>query len=190
MIKRKAGALNKIADALSRRQTLLTKMRVEVPSFDCLCDLYATDSYFFHVIQKLQEGVQSNFAWVDGFLFHSNQLCIPEGSLRLKLIQELHNEGHVGRDRTLQLVAASYFWPSLRKDVGKFVERCRVCHLAKVKATNVGLYMPLPIPTQAWTDVSMDFAMGLPRTQPGFDSIFVVVDRFSKMVYFIPTKRL
>ena len=86
--------------------------------------------------------------WVDGFLFWGNQLCITESSLRLKIIQELHNEGHVGRDRTLQLVAASYFWSTLHKDVGKFVERCRTCHHAKGKATNASLYMPLPIPTQ------------------------------------------
>lgn len=114
MIKHKVGALNKVADELSRRQTLLTEMRVEVPSFDSLCDSYATDPYFFHVIRKLQESVKLEFAWVDGFLFRGNQLCIPEDSLKLKIVQELHNEGHVGRDRTLQLVAASYFWSSLR----------------------------------------------------------------------------
>ena len=88
----------------------------------------------------------------------------------------------------LQLIHDSYFWSSMRNEVEGFVERCRVCQVSKGKATNTELYMPLPILTQPWTDISVDFVLGLPRTQRGNYSIYVVVDRLSKMVHVIPCK--
>ncbi|KAI9165278.1 hypothetical protein LWI28_010951 [Acer negundo] len=189
VLKHKAGVSNWVADALSQRVNLLSTMTIQVPGFDSFRDLFDSNTYFYEVMAAVQAGEKSKFLMVDGFLFRGNQLCVPDCSLRLQIIKELHGEGHVGRDRTLQLVKASYFWPTIRKEVERYVERCRICQVSKWKATNAGLYMTLPVPTQPWTDLSMDFVLGLPRTKRGSDSIYVVIDRFSKMVHFIPCKK-
>jgi hypothetical protein len=39
-----------------------------------------------------------------------------------------------------------------------------------------------------WEEIAMDFIMGLPRTQSGYDSIWVIVDRLTKVFYLIPIK--
>ena len=104
------------------------------------------------------------------------------------MLKEKHSGGldkHFGHEKTFSKLNESYFWPGMRTGIKRFVDRCRICQHSKGKRQNVGFYQPLPIPKRSW-DASMDFILGLLRTQRGFDSIFVVVDRFSKMAYFIP----
>jgi hypothetical protein len=50
--------------------------------------------------QDVSTGARGGFVLHNGFLFKGTQLCIPEGSLQLKIIKERHDEGHMGRDKT------------------------------------------------------------------------------------------
>ena len=51
------------------------------------------------------------------------------------------------------------------------------------------MYTPIVVPEKPWTNISLDFVLGLPKTSKGYDSIFVVVDIFLKISHFIPCKK-
>jgi hypothetical protein len=125
----------------------------------------------------------------EGLLFKENQLCIPKCSMRDNLLKEKHSGGlvgHFGHYKIFSQLSSSYYWPCMRTKVIKFVNICRIYRNAKGKRQNIGLYQPFPIPERPWDAISMDFVLGLLRTQRGCDSIFVVVDIFSNMAHFIP----
>ena len=94
--------------------------------------------------------------------------------------------GHPGRERTFELLTGKYFWPSMRKDVERFVANCHICRRTKPRRHAFhGTPLTLPVPDRPWQDITMDFVMGLPKSK-GFDAIWVVVDRLSKQRHFVP----
>jgi hypothetical protein len=93
--------------------------------------------------------------------------------------------GHFGVKKTENVLAAHFVWPKMRRDVEHYVSWCTTCNKAKSRLNTHGLYILIPIPSVPWEDISMDFVLELPRTKRGRDSIFVFIDRFSKMAHFI-----
>jgi hypothetical protein len=69
------------------------------------------------------------------------------------------------------------------------VARCDTCRQTKAEHQRpAGLLQPLPVPKWKLEEIGMDFVIGLPRTQKGNDSIWVIIDHLTKVAHFIPVK--
>ena len=76
-----------------------------------------------------------------------------------------------------------------KRDVAEYVALCDTCQRVKAEHQRpAGLLQPMKIPKWKWKEVGMDFIVGLPRTQSGYDSIWVIVDRLTKVAHFLPVK--
>jgi len=185
-IKHKSGKLNQGANALSRRHLPLFQLNACILGFEHLKSLYEDDEDFGELYKECKRHPKGDFLIQDGFLFKGPRLCIPKCGTRKLLIREVHDESladHFWENKTLIMLKEHYYWLSMSKDVQDVIKRCAACQVAKSHLLPHGHYMPLPVPTLPWEDVSMDFVLGLLRTQMSKDSIFVVVDRFSKMAF-------
>jgi hypothetical protein len=80
-----------------------------------------------------------------------------------------------------------YWWYGMKIAVAEYVPLCDNCQRVKAEQQRpAGLLQLLKIPEWKWEEISMDFIVGLPTTQSGYDSIWVIVDRFLKVAHFIP----
>ncbi|XP_074298949.1 uncharacterized protein LOC141629936 [Silene latifolia] len=185
--KYKEGKSNVVADALSRRHSLLTTLEVRLLGFETLKNYYQDDDDFGEIYRDFKQGTVQGYVVQDEFLFKGNRLCVPKHSIRELLVREAHEgglAGHFGVQKTLDVLQEHFHWPRMQRDVQVVIKRCVTCHLAK-STFKAGEYTPLPVPDRPWEDVSMDFIIALPRTLRGKDAIMVVVDRFSKMAHFV-----
>ena len=172
-----------------------------------ITDAYAHDTSLSDLIKLLQAPQASldsstlarlkHYSLTDsGLLLFNNLIYVPNSlDLKLSILQSHHDSpasGHFGHARTFELISRSYYWPKLRSFVEKYVNSCETCSRNKpVRHAPFGELQSLPIPSQPWESISMDFIVKLPRSldpisRASFDSIFVVVDRLTKMAYFIP----
>ena len=65
--------------------------------------------------------------------------------------------------------------------------KCPNCQQFKVKhQITGGLSQVMDVPTWKWEDFNMDFLAGLPQTPRQNDSIWIIVDKLTKSIHFIP----
>ena len=87
---------------------------------------------------------------------------------------------------TYNRVKQLFAWPGLKPSIEEFVKQCQICQQAKTeRIKSPGLLEPLPIPSQAWEIVSLDFIKGLPQSKR-YNAMLVVIDKFTKYAHFIP----
>ncbi|WVZ48672.1 hypothetical protein U9M48_000091 [Paspalum notatum var. saurae] len=128
-----------------------------------------------------------------GVLWFKNRLVVPKDmELRKKILDEAHTSLftiHPGSNKMYQDLKQKFWWTRMKREIAKYMSECDVCQ--RIKADHLkpaGMLQPLALPAWKWEDIHMDFIVGLPRTQKGYDSIWVIIDRFTKSAHFIPVK--
>ncbi|CAB0031385.1 unnamed protein product [Trichogramma brassicae] len=112
------------------------------------------------------------------------KLVIPQ-SLREKVLFEAHDTphaGHLGREKTFERVAISYYWPKMRTDTYKYVRKCLKCQLHKVSQQLPAGLMGKRELEGPWIHVASDVMGPFPRSKNGNCYIVVFGDLFTRYI--------
>ena len=105
----------------------------------------------------------------DGGLRMKGRLVVPESTdLRRAHFDEAHRARyiiHPGATKMYKDLRRNFWGKNLRRDVVIYIARCFTCQQVKAEHQRpAGTIQPLPIPEWKWTQISMDFIVGLPWT--------------------------
>jgi hypothetical protein len=128
-----------------------------------------------------------------GTVWFKKRICVPEiENLRQLILREAQDSGysiHPGSTKMYHDLKEKYWWYGLKRDVATHVALCDVCQRVKAEHQRpAGLLQPLKVPEWKWEEIGIAFIVGLPHTRDGYDSIWVIVDKLTKVAHFIPVK--
>ncbi|KAK1661786.1 hypothetical protein QYE76_049945 [Lolium multiflorum] len=194
------GRLNTVADALSRRDTdqdeaddvsegavMCLRSGPSFALFDAIRRATEVTADAQLLRQQLETGeLAAPWRVADGLLVHGRRIFVPDhDDLRHQVLLMAHSAGHEGIQKTLHRLRADFYIPGDRTLVRDWVRSCVTCQRNKTETLRpAGMLQPLEVPSQVWSDISMDFIEGLPKVG-GKSVILTVVDRFSKYAHFI-----
>jgi hypothetical protein len=128
-----------------------------------------------------------------GTLWLGKWICVPNlKPIKESILREAHDSAysiHPGSTKMYKDLKTHYWWYGMKRDIADYVSLCDTCQRVKAEHQRpAGLLHPLKILEWKWEEIGMDFIVGLPRTQAGYDSIWVIVHRLTKVAHFIPVK--
>ena len=135
-----------------------------------------------------------NLELKDGVLMYrqpgKDKLLLPilPKKYRLQLLQSVHDRmGHPGHERTLHILQSRCFWPSLSREVRKYVQHCRRCTLRKTPEPHARAPLEGIRSTRPLELVCLDF-LSLETSMGGIENILVITDHFTRHAQAFPTK--
>ncbi|GJJ75505.1 hypothetical protein EMPS_07863 [Entomortierella parvispora] len=204
--KYKRGVDNIVPDALSRRPDYREPDPVELYNLsvslspdvrDQLVQDYNDDPRLGPIYKDCLDGkVANGYSFQNNLLYFTRRgattLAIPRHSpIRLTLLHDAHDSataGHFGFQKTYDNLRRFVYWPHIAKDTQQYVATCERCQRNKDSQDRpAGLLQPLPISSQRWEVVTMDFIGPLPPTARNFDAITVFVDKLTRQAHFVPS---
>ncbi|KAK8510296.1 hypothetical protein V6N12_073367 [Hibiscus sabdariffa] len=203
------GKANVVADALSRKVAvelramfarlsisrdggLVAELQVKPTLIQLIREKQLQDSAMAAYVQDIAEGKPTKFRFSDeGILCFKDRIVVPDNcELRRTILTEAHSSPfsmHPGSTKMYRDLKDEYYWVGLKKDVAEFVSKCMVCQRVKAEHQFPSrLLQPLKIPEWKWERITMDFVTGLPLTPSKKNSVWVIVDRFTKCAHFLP----
>ncbi|WVZ52276.1 hypothetical protein U9M48_003352 [Paspalum notatum var. saurae] len=115
-------------------------------------------------------------------LWYKNRICVPNvDRIRKLILSEPHDTAysiHPGSTKMYYDLKERFWWYSMMRAVAKYVAICDTYQRVKAEHQRPAEWK--------WEEITMDFIVGLPRTQKGYNSIWVVVDRLTKVAHFLP----
>jgi hypothetical protein len=126
-----------------------------------------------------------------GILWFEDRLVVPKNpEPRKKILDEAHLSKfsmHPRSNKMYHDLRSLYWWTKMKIEIAKYISECDTFQGIKASHLKVaGTLRPLPIPSWKWEDICMDFIVGLPNTSRHHDSIWVIVDRLTKITHFLP----
>ncbi|WVZ70903.1 hypothetical protein U9M48_019532, partial [Paspalum notatum var. saurae] len=150
------------------------------------------DKGMAHIHEGINEKKKACFT-IDGHgvLRFKNRLVVPKDmELRKKILDEAHTSMftmHPASNKMYQDLKQKFWWTRMKWEIAEYVSNCDVCQRIKDDHLKpAGMLQPLALLAWKWEDIHMDFIVGLPCTQKGYDSIWIIIDHFTKSAHFIP----